>query len=286
MKVVKSKILGFCMGVRRALDFAEKALSEYKGKKVYSLGPLIHNNIVLEDLESRGLKILLEDQLDILDEDSVVIVRAHGISPDVKSRLTDSKCIIVDATCPRVSVNQKKTDEFRRQDYMIILAGDKDHGEVKGIAGFAGNNFVLIQNQKEAADFISNNNVFPFKRAVLLSQTTFSPIEFENIRKILIEKNKDLIVLNTICPATDQRQKSLEELAPLVDSIVVVGGKKSANSLRLYEKAKQLCPESFFVESGSQACLLKLKGNTVGITAGASAPDYVIDEVEGILEGL
>ena len=298
MKTIRSELLGFCSGVRRAVQSALDALAAgaaaQKPKKIYSLGPLIHNKAALDDLQKKGLLILDENQIEILDENCAVIVRAHGVSPLVTERIKARGAQVIDATCPRVALSQRRAAEFSAKGMFVILAGDKGHAEVKAVEGSAtesggaeivckpgtarGGRFVLVQNADEAAalEALPQMN----ENAVLLSQTTFAPDEFKKISEILSKKISGLKVFDTICPATGQRQKALAALAKKADALVVVGGKKSANSLRLYELAKSLCPRSFFAESAADLPADFGGAKVVGIAAGASSPDFVIDAVE------
>ena len=300
MKTIRSDVLGFCSGVRLAVKSALDALdlegAERKPKKIYSLGPLIHNQRALSDLSEKGLLILQENEIDSLDKDCAVIVRAHGVSPLVLERVKERGAKIVDATCPRVALSQRRAAELSSKGFYVILAGDKDHAEVKAVEGsalFAAEKagvhkdldgsggkcpFFLVQNAEEARAFESFAQME--SKTALLSQTTFSRPEFEKIAAALSSKIKGLQIFDSICPATSERQEALVDLSKKVDALVVVGGKKSANSARLFELAKSLCARSYFVESPDD--LPKDFGgvNLVGLTAGASSPDFVIDQVE------
>lgn len=281
MNVIKADTLGYCMGVRRAVESAEVALKEYKDKKVYSLGPLIHNTVALEELTEKGLHILEEKDIDSISSDSVVVIRAHGISPKIRDHLVEKKAVVIDATCPRVTVSQNRVQEFSEKGYVIILAGDNGHAEVEGIRGYAQNSFYCVQNLEEAENLlkkICTENSSDTKY-LLLCQTTFSPVEFEKIAALLKSKLYSLEIINTICPATRQRQDALERLCKNVDGVVVVGGKKSANTIRLYQKACEYVKNAVHIEKASEIpdSIKKLK--TVGVTAGASTPDNVIEEV-------
>lgn len=277
MEIIKARVLGYCMGVRRAVEAAEKAAESPDssgGKKVYSLGPLIHNDSVLKSLGKKGLEILDESEIENVPENSLVIIRAHGVSPEVYSRL-EKRCVeIIDATCPRVKASQKNVRKYSKDGFDVILAGDKNHGEVLGIAGFAEGNFILVENEKDAENLcVSENN------AVFLSQTTFSPLEFEKISEVLKRKYKNLKIMNTICPATKALQDSLLELCREVEAVVVVGGKNSANTKRLYETALRNCGSAILIENSSEIPDDFFRFKKVGITAGASTPDYAIEEV-------
>lgn len=288
--MVRSAVMGFCSGVRLAVKAAEDALerNSFGEKKIFSLGPLIHNETVLKNFEERGLKILDENQIDSLDENCVVLLRAHGIAPNVLKKIKATGAEVIDSTCPRVATSLRRAEEFSKKGCCVILAGDAGHGEVRALQGSAeqgGGKFVLVQNAAEAEKIANSFENFSCENSVLLSQTTFSPDEFKKIAEALREKIPNLQVLDTICPATQSRQKALRDLTKKSDAIIVVGGKKSANTRRLFELARALCEKSFFVENAQEAARLLQKGSlcgaaTVGITAGASTPDFLIEEVE------
>ena len=277
MKVIKSEIMGFCFGVRRAVDLVKNALLENQSKKVYSLGPLIHNDFVLESLKNQGLVIAEENEIQNIPNESVVVIRAHGVSPDVIENLNEKKCKIIDATCPRVKSSQKIVE--KNEDSTIYLTGDSNHGEVKGIAGYSKKDFHLIKNEEDASKVEFENN----EKSILLSQTTFSKKEYEKIQKILMEKNPEIKVYNTICSATKERQDSLVELCQNVEAVVVIGGKNSANTIRLYQIAKDNCKNVFHIESENELSKEIFDFETVGITAGASTPDELINAIENKL---
>ena len=278
MKIIRATVLGFCFGVRRAVELAEKALSENPGKKVYSLGPLIHNENALRALEEKGLHILEESDIAELEEGSVVIIRAHGVAPSVTDALEKAGCQIIDATCPRVKASQKMVERYSSENDYVVLTGDRNHGEVIGIAGYAGENFSQLQDFAEAEKFeiagASEKNV------ILLSQTTYSPKEFEKIENLFRSKFRNLAVMNTICPATNERQQALLELCSQVDGVLVVGGKNSANTKRLYQTAEANCPKAAHIQSAADIPAEFYNLEKVGITAGASTPDEIIEGVE------
>ena len=278
MEVKRASVLGFCFGVRRAVEYAEKALEDYSGKKVYSLGPLIHNEIVLENLKRKGLEILSEDDLEKVQPQSVVIIRAHGVSPDVTKALEDKDCVIINATCPRVNANQITVQKASSKGKTIILTGDSNHGEVKGVAGYAQGKFILLQNEKDAEALNEDDG-----QAILLSQTTFSPLVFEKISQIVGKKYKNLKINNTICPATKERQDSLIDLCSRVEGVLVIGGKNSANTIRLFQTAEKNCPHAAHIQSAEEIPAEFFTFERVGITAGASTPDVIIEQVEKAL---
>ena len=282
MEIIRASVLGFCFGVRRAVELAEKALSENPGKKVYSLGPLIHNENALSALEEKGLHILEESDIAELEEGSVVIIRAHGVAPSVTDALEKRGCKIIDATCPRVKASQKMVERYSSENDYVVLTGDKNHGEVIGIAGYAGENFSQIQDYEEAERF--NIKDGDNKNVILVSQTTYSPKEFEKIENLFKSKFHNLAVMNTICPATNERQEALLELCGLVDGVLVVGGKNSANTKRLYQTAAANCKLAAHIQSAADIPQEFFNLKTIGITAGASTPDEIIEDVERKLE--
>ena len=278
MEIIRASVLGFCFGVRRAVELAEKALAENPGKKVFSLGPLIHNENALRALESKGLHILQENEIDTLEEGSVVIIRAHGVAPSVTDALEAKNCIIIDATCPRVKASQKMVERYSSENDYVVLTGDRNHGEVIGIAGYAGENFSQIQDYTEAEKFEIAGAAE--KNVILLSQTTYSPKEFEKIESLFRSRFRNLAVMNTICPATNERQQALLELCSQVEGVLVIGGKSSANTKRLYQTAAANCKQAAHIQSAADIPEEFFKLKTIGITAGASTPDEIIEDVE------
>lgn len=279
MTVILADVLGYCMGVRRAVESAIASID--KANDVYTLGPLIHNKTALNSLEKKGLKVLNENKAEDAKIGSTVIIRAHGVPPSVNEILKKRECTIINATCPRVTASQKNAARYASMNYTVILAGDSNHGEVIGIAGYSGNKFYLVQDSEDAKKLLPPEDAD--ENAILLSQTTFSPQEFEKIAKIIKEKYKNLKVMNTICPATKERQDSLLRLCPLVEGVLVVGGKNSANTKRLLQTAKENCSKAALIETADEIPEDFFKLQIVGITAGASTPDSAIEEVKNAL---
>jgi len=296
MKIIRAKVLGFCFGVRRAVELAEDALKktviprldrgisaskEIAGSSptmTYSLGPLIHNEAALADLQSRGLCTVEESQINTIPDGSTVIIRAHGVAPRVTAALEEKGCRIIDATCPRVKASQKMVERYTKDNDYVIITGDKNHGEMIGIAGFAGKNFIQIQNEEEARSL--NLPDADKINVILMSQTTYSIKEFQKIREILTAKFRNITVMNTICPATSERQQALQELCSQVEGVLVVGGKNSANTRRLYQIAAENCKHAAHIQSASDIPEEFFQLKTIGITAGASTPDSIILDVE------
>lgn len=280
LKIIRADIMGYCMGVRRAVEAAEEALSKKTHGPVYTYGPLIHNPSALACLAAAGVIVIGEKGI-VLPEDlsySPVIIRAHGIPPKERAELVKRNAEIIDATCPRVLSSQKRAAQYSAMGYSVILAGDRNHGEIAGIAGYAPGCTVLENfSDAEQLDF------YP-ERAVLISQTTIKQSEYDAIAEVLKKHISDLKVFNTICPATLERQKALEDIAGKVDGIIVIGGKNSANTQRLFSTAKELTPNAWHIETPDEIPDEVYSLSCIGITAGASTPDEVIDAVEQELQ--
>lgn len=284
MEVIRARVLGYCMGVQRAVDEAEKALKEtgFSSGKVYSLGPLIHNPSVINSLEEKGLTVLnSDDEVNALPKDSLVIVRAHGTTPQMISRLEKEKITVRDATCPRVHLSQKRAREFSAKGYTVVIAGDRNHGEVISISGYAEEerkaSVYVVQSKEEAEGLELKGKV------MLIAQTTFSPAEFEEISQVIQNKIPDATIFNSICSATMERQKALKELKGKAEGILVIGGKNSANTRRLYETAESFCSKVALVESDKEIPEDFFSLKTVALTAGASTPPSLVDAVEKAL---
>lgn len=272
MKVLRAETIGFCMGVRRAVEIVEGLIENPESlKPIYTLGPLIHNRVFLENLEQKGVKVAnSEDEIDA----GTVVIRAHGVGPDIIEKLKEKQVDIVDATCPRVLRSQKIAMDYSAKGFKVLLIGDKNHGEVIGIQGYAEDCEII--SSKEEAERIKDIQ----DKTIIIGQTTLKIKEYESICSILVSKNSNIEVANTICPATQQRQGGLIELCSKVDAVVVVGGKSSANTTRLYKTALQMEKPSWHVESEEELSPELKDYEIIGLTAGASTPDWIIDAVE------
>lgn len=291
MQIIRAEKMGFCAGVRHAVMTAEEALKENTDARVYSYGPLIHNPLALKKFEERGLKILCEEEIPSIKKEDTVVIRAHGIPPEISEKLEQTGARVLDGTCPIVKTNQKKCASFAKNGCVIFFTGDANHGEVIGIEGAARRSaeltgkkadFILIKSVEEALNQIQKKEeeILQKKEFVLLSQTTFSVKLFDEIASLLKEKIPEIKIFRTICPATYDRQDSLADLCKKVDGVLVIGGKNSANTNRLYDKAKSLCLHSALIENASEIPEEFYNLERIGLTAGASTPDDVIDEVE------
>jgi 4-hydroxy-3-methylbut-2-enyl diphosphate reductase len=309
MKVIRAKVLGFCMGVRRAVDLAQSAAASAKktGGRVFSAGPLIHNPVVLKNLQNQGLEILGETGNEDLNG-SVVIIRAHGVAPGTEKELAERGAQIVDATCPKVKASQLKAKTLSESGYRIFLAGEERHGEIIGLQGYiADNNAEQAETQgivvssvdeadKEAEKLFASD---PLAKTALIAQTTFSGLEFTVIGERIKKYFPNLEIVHTICGATEDRQGSLRDMLADVDAVIVAGGKESANSGRLLDIAKAVHIPAFLVERDEDISALLpeikrcLAGGSasaaraaIGLCAGASTPDDVINAIEESLKNL
>jgi 4-hydroxy-3-methylbut-2-enyl diphosphate reductase len=284
------------MGVRRAVELALTALREAAGRQVYTLGPLIHNPRVLEDLRRQGLEILADGVVPPEPERAVVIIRAHGAPPQIEKKLKGSGALVVDATCPRVNASQLKAKALAEQGFCIFLAGEERHGELVGIKGYAedgppGAFLRLVGNPPEAeaaARELAGRD--SQAKTVLIGQTTISPAEYEAIGEGIKKYFPSLKLIDTICGATRERQDSLRELCARAGGVVIAGGRQSANTRRLLDIALGLGRPALLVEGAGELSPgfrsdIRSWG-TVGLCAGASTPDQAVDEIEAALESL
>lgn len=283
--IKRAKVLGYCMGVRKAVDAVYKALEQYPDKTVYTYGELIHNPVTMRLLEQRGVRIVQPEKelKPQIIHGSPVIIRAHGISPQKRHELAACGAIIIDATCPRVVASQTQAARYAEKGYIVILAGDKNHGELVGIKGHAlsipNSTCIIVQTLAEAELFKAIE-----APAVLIAQTTIKQEEYLAIADTLRTKIPHLTVLKTICPATDERQRALVELTNDVDALIVIGGKNSANTNRLLQTALAHGKPAWLAESSDDIPHGIYQYETVGIAAGASTPDDSIEAVERALD--
>lgn len=271
MKIIISEGAGFCFGVKRAIQTAfETAKNNPDG--VYTLGPLIHNPQVVEKLGSEGVEVL--DSLDDNNDARVVIIRSHGVSPDVYEEMSSKGLKIVDSTCPFVKKAQAYASSLHNEGYQVLIVGERAHPEVQGLCGYAGDDVIVVGKDDDV-------DQFPIKRKVgIIVQTTQS---FSNLRSVIdavLPKVAELKVHNTICKATRQRQIATTRLAAKVDLMLVVGGKNSANTKRLRVLCEEKEVKAYHVETADEIDRAWFKGvETVGVTAGASTPDWIIAQV-------
>ncbi|MFP3088849.1 4-hydroxy-3-methylbut-2-enyl diphosphate reductase [Treponema sp. TIM-1] len=286
MKVIRARVLGFCMGVRRAVEIA---LDEAKGVSghipVYTLGPLIHNPQVLETLKDQGIAILQEGNFDDL-KGKTVLIRAHGVNPQVEERLLAAGARVRDVTCPRVKKSQMEARSLTEAGYCLFLAGEKDHGEIIGIQGYAPDCVVVANPPDAEAAAEKLHRQAPQAKTALLGQTTLSADEYGAIGERIRKWFPELKIIDTICGATRDRQNALKELCSCVDAVIIAGGKTSANTRRLLSIAQSLNKPAWLVENEGEIPGEIGTYAVVGLSAGASTPDTVIDAVEKALYAL
>lgn len=274
--------MGYCMGVNRAVEAVRRALAENPLRPVYTYGPLIHNPAALDQLKKLGVEILQPSPLPEDFGGRSVVIRAHGIPPAEMADLAGRGADIVDATCPRVLSSQRRAERFYKAGIPVILAGDKNHGEITGIAGFAPGCTVL-ENREDAGRFVRAGNL-PVK-AALIGQTTIRQSEYDGIAEVLSAAIPELEVCPTICPAAKERQEALVRLAGQTEGILVVGGRNSANTRRLFSTAQALTGRAWLIERPEEIPAEVFTLRCVGITAGASTPEEIIASVERTLAG-
>ncbi|MDR2054071.1 MAG: 4-hydroxy-3-methylbut-2-enyl diphosphate reductase [Treponema sp.] len=297
MKLVRADVLGWCMGVRRAVELAytEAVNSAVSGVQVYTAGPLIHNPQVLEDLRLRGVQALNEAELPGDLRGSVVIIRAHGITPRTEEELIRRGAVIRDATCPKVKASQMKAQSLYRAGYRLFLAGEKRHGEIIGIQGYAPDCIIVADREEaeEAAaalarifDASGENTAALSPKTALIAQTTLSPEEYRAIGEGITRYLPGTEIINTICPATRDRQDSLKSLCAGVDAVVIAGSSDSANTRRLLAIAEACGKRAWLVENARALPPEAAACTIVGLSAGASTPDEVIESIEAALRDL
>ena len=282
MEVTVAKSAGFCFGVKRAVDTVYREI-ESGEKPVYTFGPIIHNEQVVEDLENRGVQVIhSEDELEGLSGGTVVI-RSHGVSRDVCEKIEARGMKIVDATCPFVKKIHRIVDEEGRKGRHVVIIGSADHPEVQGIMGWASGPVTVMHTAEEAESFVPENG----KPISIVAQTTFNYNKFKDLVEILCKKRYDnnvlniLNILNTICNATEERQREAKNIAGEVDTMLVVGGRHSSNTQKLFEICKKECGNTYYIQTPVDLDSETFQCSSyVGITAGASTPNKIIEEVQ------
>ncbi|MCR4628909.1 MAG: 4-hydroxy-3-methylbut-2-enyl diphosphate reductase [Clostridium sp.] len=275
MRVIVAESAGFCFGVKRAMDIVEKQISEGI-KPIYTYGPIIHNEEVVSDLESRGVKVL-ENEEDLLAvREGTVILRSHGVARRVYDLLNERGIRYVDVTCPFVSKIHQIVQEQNRNGRRVIIVGSADHPEVQGIVGWADEHTRVINSLEEFLDLKLSKE----EKLSVVAQTTYNYKKFQYLVEKIAELGYDTLCLNTICNATQERQAEAKSLASSVDAMIVIGGKSSSNTRKLYDICRQECSNTYYIQT-----LKDLKPDrtitvrNVGITAGASTPNKIIEEV-------
>ena len=275
MEVILAETAGFCFGVKRAVDQVYEQIKT--GKKIYTFGPIIHNENVVEDLEKKGVQVIENvDELATLTEGSVVI-RSHGVSKDVYELNQKQGLESGDATCPFVKKIHRIVEKESKQGCQIIIIGNDSHPEVEGIKGWCEKPAIVIESKEQAGQVTLPQN----QKICIVSQTTFNYNKFQELVEIICKKGYDINVVKTICNATEERQTEAAEVARKVNTMIVIGGTHSSNSRKLYEICKAECENTFFIQTLKDLqSELTVPVGPVGITAGASTPNNIIEEVQ------
>ena len=277
MEVKLAKTAGFCFGVKRAVDTVYKE-AEKSNETIYTFGPIIHNEQVVEDLEKNGVFVVnTTTELKALKPGTTVIVRSHGVGKSIYDLMDECGLNIVDATCPFVKKIHRIVERESKAGKRIIIIGNDKHPEVEGIKGWVCGKATVIETFDEAKDFTAEKN----EQLCIVSQTTFNYNKFQDLVEIIREKGYDVESINTICNATEERQTEAKLIAGTVDSMIVIGGSHSSNTQKLFEICKKECENTYYIQTLEDLNVEGLKGsNCVGITAGASTPNNIIEEVQ------
>lgn len=275
MKVTVAKSAGFCFGVERAVESVYSE-TENKNEEIYTFGPIIHNEQVVHDLEKKGVKVINSiDEIEKLNNCTVVI-RSHGVAKQIYDALDRDKIKVVDATCPFVKKIHNIVKDESEKGKTIIIIGNNNHPEVEGIKGWSCGKTIVINDEKQ----IENLDIAENEKICIVSQTTFNHNKFKYLVEIIQKKGYDINVVNTICNATHLRQAEAKEISSEVDAMIVIGGKNSSNTQKLYDICKEQCDNTYYIQTVEDLDMSELESlESIGITAGASTPKNIIEEV-------
>ena len=277
MSVILAKSAGFCFGVQRAVDTVYEQIREQPDqKKIYTYGPIIHNAEVVKDLEAKGVSAIEGEEMLPQIAGQILIIRSHGVTRKVCETAEKYGITVVDATCPFVKKIHDTVDEESRLGKTIVIVGDPSHPEVQGIMGWVNGTALVVRNEEEAQEITLNPN----EQITVVAQTTFNSKKFNNIVEIIKKKRYDVRVINTICNATRLRQKEAESVSRQVDIMLVVGDRHSSNTQKLFDICRTYCKDTYYIQTIQDLDEQILQsGIRVGITAGASTPNNIIQEV-------
>lgn len=277
MEVITADTAGFCFGVKRAVDTVYGQLS---GGRVYTYGPIIHNEEVVKDLEKKGVLVLNGPEDIRKAAPGTVVIRAHGVPEEIYECIKSAGHTLVDATCPFVLKIHKIVREAAKRGEYVIIVGDGAHPEIQGIKSCVPDKSTVVADENEAEFFVKNSPERD-ERLCIVAQTTYNFNKFKDIVEIFRKNSYYVNVLNTICSATEERQSEAADIADKVDAVIVIGGKNSSNTQKLYEICKSRCADTFYIQTLADMDFDRLKGCLrVGITAGASTPNNIIEEVQ------
>lgn len=278
MQVLLADEYGFCFGVERAVEMVEEALAD--GETVRSLGPLIHNKQEMQRLAHEGVTAISEPVQ--IGRGETAVIRAHGVTPDVQRELEEMASKVVDATCPFVTRVQKLAARAAANDRHVVIVGAPDHPEMIGVRGYAPDHAFIIRDETEV------DTLPRLRRPLVVSQTTIKlKTFFDTAEAIKSKTDDDVEIVNTICSATRDRQEAARALAGMVDAFYIIGGRHSSNSVKLLAVCKEQCEKSFLIETEDEINADDLAGaEKVGVTAGASTPDWLIKKIVEHLEDI
>ncbi|HYE10717.1 MAG TPA: 4-hydroxy-3-methylbut-2-enyl diphosphate reductase, partial [Patescibacteria group bacterium] len=273
MKILLDKNAGFCFGVKNAVDKVFSLAQNNKDRNLYTYGPLIHNNQVIEKLNQSKVQALNEID-ESIDKNSLIAIRSHGVAEDKYNKLRALGLDYVDCTCPYVLKIHKIVNEHYKNGYQIFIVGDRNHPEVEGINGWCENTAVVLENDSIVA------NLPNYDKICIVAQTTITQELWSTVLKAVQNKYNDVKVFETICSATENRQKSAAELARSVDCMIIIGSKESSNTQKLFQICKGINTNTIHIETVEELSLEYINNfKSVGITAGASTPEWIIKEV-------
>ncbi len=271
IKVARSA--GFCPGVKTAIDRV-LALASQDKRPVYTVGPLIHNKQVTDMLEERGI-FAIENLSQAKDKNGVLVIRAHGITPDFQKKIEAAGMQMLDCTCPLVKKAHNVIEVYAKQGYHTVIVGDAEHAEVIGLIGYTAGHCDVVATEEEA------QKLPPYKKVNVVAQTTQKEERFNKIAKIIKDKAEVCQISDTICQPTKQRQKETLQLAQNADMVIVVGGRHSANTARLAKICAEICPKVLHIEDEGELSKPQITGvKRILITAGASTPNWIIERVK------
>lgn len=276
MNVTRAKTAGFCFGVKRAVQKVYEQ-ADQKDKKVYTYGPIIHNEEVVKDLESKQVQVIhSKEELKQISSGTIVI-RSHGVAKEIYDIIESKKLELIDATCPFVLKIHRIVEKESKNGRHIIIIGNERHPEVEGIKGWCHTEATVLNSVEEAHSL----EISQSEQVCIVSQTTFNYKKFQELVEIIAKKVYDRIVLDTICNATHVRQTEAMELAKQVDAMIVIGGKNSSNTQKLFEICKKECENTYYIQTLDDLEISNIRSlGSVGITAGASTPNNIIEEVQ------
>ena len=284
MEILIGKTAGFCYGVKRAVDGAKEEIKNSK-EPVYCLGEIVHNKQVVEDLKKQGINFIEE----INQAKGTTIIRAHGVPKEIYEKAKQKNIELKDYTCPNVLKIHKIAEEYSQKGYFIFLCGSPKHPENIGTISHCNKNSYIIEKEDDTFKALEKLEKSGIKKLLVISQTTYSLEKFYIIKEIIeneLPRNIELVIKNTICATTEQRQIETKELSKKVDIMIIIGGKNSSNTKKLYEVALENCPKAICIETYKELENIQnyiKKANKIGIMAGASTPQKSIEEVEKYL---